>query len=85
MTMAYDASSLSDAISEAARQELARLAERSVDYHRMAKALDWLAERWSDHPPLDDAAQAVGLSPFHFQRIFTRWAGVSPKTFVSVS
>ena len=49
----------------------------------MAKALDWLAERWSDHPSLDEAAQAVGLSPFHFQRIFTRWAGVSPKSFVS--
>lgn len=87
MSMAYDASSsenpLSAAISETASQELVRLAERSVDYHRMAKALDWLAERWSDHPSLDEAAQAVGLSPFHFQRIFTRWAGVSPKSFVS--
>ena len=81
--MAYDASPLSTGLSESASQELARLAERSVDYHRMAKALDWLAERWSDHPSLDEAAQAVGLSPFHFQRIFTRWAGVSPKTFVS--
>ena len=76
MSMAYDASPLSVAIPETASQELVRLAERSVDYHRMAKALDWLAERWSDHPSLDEAAQAVGLSPFHFQRIFTRWAGV---------
>lgn len=81
--MAYDASPLSTDLSEAASQELVRLAERSVDYHRMAKALDWLAERWSDHPSLDEAAQAVGLSPFHFQRVFTRWAGVSPKSFVS--
>ena len=83
MTMAYDASPFATAIPETASQELVRLAERSVDYHRMAKALDWLAERWSDHPSLDEAAQAVGLSPFHFQRIFTRWAGVSPKSFVS--
>ena len=87
MSMAYDASSqenpLSAAISETASQELVRLAERSVDYHRMARALDWLAERWSDHPSLDEAAQAVGLSPFHFQRVFSRWAGVSPKTFVA--
>ncbi|MBU4434448.1 MAG: methylated-DNA--[protein]-cysteine S-methyltransferase [Alphaproteobacteria bacterium] len=83
MSMAYDASPFSTAIPETASQELVRLAERSVDYHRMAKALDWLAERWSDHPSLDEAAQAVGLSPFHFQRIFTRWAGVSPKSFVS--
>jgi AraC family transcriptional regulator, regulatory protein of adaptative response / methylated-DNA-[protein]-cysteine methyltransferase len=83
MSMAYDASPLLTAIPEAASQELVRLAERSVDYHRMARALDWLAERWLDHPSLDEAAQAVGLSPFHFQRIFTRWAGVSPKNFVS--
>jgi AraC family transcriptional regulator of adaptative response/methylated-DNA-[protein]-cysteine methyltransferase len=83
MTMAYDASPIANAIPDTASEELVRLAERSVDYHRMAKALDWLAERWSDHPSLDEAAQAVGLSPFHFQRIFTRWAGVSPKSFVS--
>ncbi|MBI1683417.1 methylated-DNA--[protein]-cysteine S-methyltransferase [Caulobacter hibisci] len=64
-------------------ETLARLAERSADYHRMAVALDWLAQRWMDRPSLDEAAAAVGLSPFHFQRIFTRWAGVSPKTFVA--
>ena len=62
---------------------LARLDEQARDYHRMDKALAWLAERWQDHPSLDEAAAAVGLSPFHFQRIFTRWAGVSPKTFVA--
>ena len=62
---------------------LDRLQEQARDYQRMAKALDWLAERWREHPSLDDAADAVGLSPFHFQRIFTRWAGVSPKTFVA--
>jgi AraC family transcriptional regulator of adaptative response/methylated-DNA-[protein]-cysteine methyltransferase len=57
--------------------------DRARDYDRMAKALAWLAERWRDHPSLEDAAEAVGLSPFHFQRTFTRWAGVSPKTFVA--
>ncbi len=62
---------------------LGRLQEQARDYHRMEKALQWLAERWSEHPSLDQAAAAVGLSPFHFQRIFTRWAGVSPKTFVA--
>lgn len=49
----------------------------------MEAALAWLAARWQDHPSLDDAAQAAGLSPHHFQRLFTRWAGVSPKTFVA--
>lgn len=62
---------------------LDRLQEQAVDYQRMAKALEWLAGRWSEHPSLDEAAAAVGLSPFHFQRVFTRWAGVSPKTFVA--
>ena len=60
-----------------------RLQEQARDYQRMEKALGWLADRWNEHPSLDDAASQVGLSPFHFQRIFTRWAGVSPKTFVA--
>jgi len=60
-----------------------RLQAQARDYHRMEKALAWLAEHWSEHPSLEDAAAAVGLSSFHFQRIFTRWAGVSPKTFVA--
>ena len=64
-------------------QGLARLDEQAQDYARMARALDWLAERWRDRPSLDEAATAAGLSPFHFQRVFTRWAGVSPKTFVA--
>jgi AraC family transcriptional regulator of adaptative response/methylated-DNA-[protein]-cysteine methyltransferase len=63
--------------------KMERLDEQSRDYDRMAKALDWLAERWRERPSLDEAAAAVGLSPFHFQRVFTRWAGVSPKTFVA--
>src|ERR1700760_2178262 len=65
------------------RSDLQRLEEQSRDYDRMAKALDWLAERWRERPSLDEAAAVVGLSPFHFQRIFTRWAGVSPKTFLA--
>ena len=60
-----------------------RLAAQSADYHRMEGALAWLAVRWRERPLLDDAAAAVDLSPFHFQRIFTRWAGVSPKTFMA--
>ena len=55
---------------------------RSADFDRMAEALAWLARRWRDRPSLDEAAAACGLSPAHFQRVFTRWAGVSPKTFV---
>lgn len=53
------------------------------DYQRIAAAIRWLEARRFDQPSLDEAAAAVGLSPFHFQRLFTRWAGVSPKRFVS--
>jgi AraC family transcriptional regulator, regulatory protein of adaptative response / methylated-DNA-[protein]-cysteine methyltransferase len=49
---------------------------------RMAHAIAFLTENWQDQPRLEDAARATGLSPAHFQRQFTRWVGVSPKTFV---
>ena len=68
---------------DTAQTSLSRLDERSRDYHRMEKALAWLAERWRERPSLDEAAEVVGLSPYHFQRVFTRWAGVSPKTFIA--
>jgi AraC family transcriptional regulator of adaptative response/methylated-DNA-[protein]-cysteine methyltransferase len=57
--------------------------QRAEDYARMEQALEWLGARWRERPSLDQAAEAVGLSPSHFQRIFTRWAGVSPKTFLA--
>ncbi len=56
---------------------------RAQDFARMQGALDWLARRWRDRPNLDQAAEAAELSPHHFQRVFTRWAGVSPKTFLA--
>lgn len=59
------------------------LTEQSADYQRMERALEWLAHRWRERPSLEEAAQAAGLSPSHFQRVFTRWAGVSPKTFIA--
>ena len=54
----------------------------SRDYDRIAGALAFLGDNWRDHPDLDQAAKAAGLSPHHFQRVFTRWVGVSPKKFV---
>ena len=59
------------------------LEDKAADYARMAAALEWLAERWRERPSLEEAATAAGLSAPHFQRVFTRWAGVSPKTFVA--
>jgi AraC family transcriptional regulator, regulatory protein of adaptative response / methylated-DNA-[protein]-cysteine methyltransferase len=59
----------------------APLTERAAAYARMAKALEWMGETWPDWPDLDAAAAAIGLSPHHFQREFTRWAGISPKQY----
>ena len=52
------------------------------DYARIEKALTYIADRVDEQPELDDVAATVGLSAFHFQRLFTRWVGVSPKKFL---
>lgn len=57
------------------------LNERSVAYERMANALEHLGDTWRDWPDLRTCADAMGLSPSHFQREFTRWAGISPRQF----
>jgi AraC family transcriptional regulator of adaptative response/methylated-DNA-[protein]-cysteine methyltransferase len=59
------------------------LDERSVAYERMADALEHLGDTWRDWPDLRTCADAMGLSPSHFQREFSRWAGISPRQFQS--
>ncbi len=52
------------------------------DYQRVEKAIHFLSSRWREQPRLEEVAKAAGLSLFHFQRLFQRWAGVSPKRFL---
>lgn len=52
------------------------------DYHRMESALGWLVENFESQPPLEVIARHAGLTPYHFQRMFSRWVGLSPKKFV---
>jgi AraC family transcriptional regulator of adaptative response/methylated-DNA-[protein]-cysteine methyltransferase len=52
------------------------------DYVRIEKAIRYLDEHRAAQPELGDVAKHVGLSPAHFQRMFTRWAGISPKRFL---
>ncbi len=52
------------------------------DYRRVEKALHYLNTHRQTQPDLDEVARAAGLSPYHFQRLFQRWAGVSPKRFL---
>ena len=53
--------------------------QRAEDYRRIVAAIRFLAEQRLEQPSLAETAAHVGVSPAHFQRIFTRWAGVSPK------
>ena len=52
------------------------------DYERIARAIEYLGRRADDQPDLADLARQAHLSEHHFQRLFTRWAGVSPKRFL---
>lgn len=58
-------------------------ASASRDYARVEQAIAFLIANAKAQPSLEDVAAHIGLSPFHAQRIFTRWAGVSPKRFLS--
>jgi AraC family transcriptional regulator of adaptative response/methylated-DNA-[protein]-cysteine methyltransferase len=51
------------------------------DYARIAAAIDYLRENYRTQPSLDELATHLNLSPYHLQRLFRRWAGISPKRF----
>jgi AraC family transcriptional regulator of adaptative response/methylated-DNA-[protein]-cysteine methyltransferase len=53
-----------------------------INYQRIEQAIRFLEENFRRQPELDEIAEKVHLSPFHFQRIFTEWAGISPKRFL---
>lgn len=56
--------------------------EAISDYLRIERAIRYLDRERATAPSLKDVAAHVGLSESHFQRMFTRWAGISPKRFV---
>lgn len=56
--------------------------QASEDYRRIEQAILFLDKNKNLQPELKDIADAVGISEFHFQRLFTRWAGISPKRFL---
>lgn len=53
-----------------------------TNYSRIAGAIDFITTNFRDQPDLERVAEQIHLSPFHFQRLFTEWAGVSPKKFL---
>jgi len=52
------------------------------DYDRIAKAISFISARVKKQPTLDEIAAHLHLSPFHFQRLFSRWVGVTPKRYL---
>ena len=57
------------------------IVQNARDYARIEAAILFLEEHFRDQPSLNDVAREAGLSPHHFQRMFRRWAGISPKRF----
>ncbi|MEZ4682603.1 MAG: methylated-DNA--[protein]-cysteine S-methyltransferase [Caldilineaceae bacterium] len=63
-------------------QTTAEQNEFAADYMRVATAINYIESNYHSQPTLDELATHLHLSPFHVQRLFTRWAGVSPKRFL---
>lgn len=53
-----------------------------INYTRIAEAIEYIQQNYTAQPTLEEIAKKVHLSPFHFQKMFTDWAGVSPKKFL---
>ena len=56
--------------------------QQQINYQRIATAIDYINTHFKEQPNLDEVAEKVHLSPFHFQRLFSEWAGTSPKKFL---
>jgi AraC family transcriptional regulator of adaptative response/methylated-DNA-[protein]-cysteine methyltransferase len=58
------------------------ITQEQTNYKRIATAIEYIRSNFASQPSLDEIAENISLSPFHFQRLFTDWAGVSPKKFL---
>jgi AraC family transcriptional regulator of adaptative response/methylated-DNA-[protein]-cysteine methyltransferase len=56
--------------------------QEKINYDRIAEAIEYIRDNFRSQPGLEQVAAQVHLSPYHFQRLFTDWAGVSPKKFL---
>ena len=58
------------------------LNQESLDFNRVKEAIEYISENYKYQPSLDKISEHIHLSPFHFQRLFKEWAGISPKRFL---
>src|SRR6187399_884188 len=56
--------------------------QEQTNFSRIAEAIGYITENYKAQPGLEEVAEKIHVSPFHFQRMFTEWAGVSPKKFL---
>lgn len=57
-------------------------AQNQINYNRIAEAIEYIRNNFKRQPHLDEIAKQIHLSPFHFQRLFSEWAGTTPKKFL---
>lgn len=58
------------------------LSQAALDYQRIEQAIHYLQANFRQTPNLQEVAKSVAMSEFHFQRVFKRWVGISPKRFL---
>lgn len=56
--------------------------QANINYSRIAKAIEYIKENFKSQPNVDEIAEQIHISPSHFKRLFTEWAGTSPKRFL---
>ena len=58
------------------------ITQEQTNFNRIAAAIEYIQANYASQPSLEEIAANISLSPHHFQRLFTDWAGVSPKKFL---
>lgn len=56
--------------------------QEDTNFNRIAEAIEYIKTNFRQQPDLDTVAREIHLSPSHFQRLFSEWAGTSPKKFL---